>query len=211
MPDINHQILADALPYLRRYSRALTGNSKTADTLVLATIQALSQTNSMAADVFRKIDLYRIFTQILNGPAGDHVKTLSPLVEAESNVERRILGIPSMARQAFLLGAVEGFNDRQIVEILDIVPLRLPALKAEATAQIIKQVATDALIIEDEMFIAADLEDILTSLGHNVIGIERTHAAAVRAIKFARPSLILADIQLADGSCGIDAVNEILL
>ncbi|MGE3712495.1 MAG: response regulator, partial [Hyphomicrobiaceae bacterium] len=86
----------------------------------------------------------------------------------------------------------------------------LPDLKAKARAAIQAQVATDVLIIEDEMFIAADLVEIVTSLGHRVIGIERTHADAVRTIQFEKPGLVLADIQLADGSSGIEAVNEIL-
>ena len=38
----------------------------------------------------------------------------------------------------------------------------------------------------------------------------RTHREAVAAIGEAKPGLILADIQLADGSSGLDAVNDIL-
>ena len=41
-------------------------------------------------------------------------------------------------------------------------------------------------------------------------GIARTHSAAVELAHGKRPDLILADIQLADGSSGIDAVNELL-
>src|ERR1700731_1692688 len=55
-----------------------------------------------------------------------------------------------------------------------------------------------------------DIEALVESLGHNVIGIARTHAAAVTLAKTKRPGLILADIQLADGSSGLDAVNELL-
>ncbi|MGB8528559.1 MAG: response regulator, partial [Rhodoplanes sp.] len=45
---------------------------------------------------------------------------------------------------------------------------------------------------------------------HRVIGIARTHTEAVAIAKKKRPGLILADIQLADGSSGLDAVNELL-
>ena len=48
------------------------------------------------------------------------------------------------------------------------------------------------------------------SMGHQVTGIARTHTAAVDLAHQKRPDLILADIQLADGSSGIDAVNELL-
>jgi CheY-like chemotaxis protein len=38
----------------------------------------------------------------------------------------------------------------------------------------------------------------------------RTHNEAVAAVEKHRPGLVLADIQLADGSSGLQAVNEIL-
>ena len=68
----------------------------------------------------------------------------------------------------------------------------------------------DVLIIEDEPLIAMDLEGIVTSIGHEVQANARTHAEAVAAVKARRPGLVLADIQLADGSSGLEAVNEIL-
>ena len=56
-----------------------------------------------------------------------------------------------------------------------------------------------------------DLEALVTDFGHRVIKIARTHKEAVAALKDHSPGLILADIQLADGSSGLDAVNDILL
>ena len=73
-----------------------------------------------------------------------------------------------------------------------------------------RQIATDILIIEDEPLIAMDIEYIVSELGHNVTGIARTRDEAVELYKNTRPKMILADIQLADGSSGIDAVNDIL-
>ena len=72
------------------------------------------------------------------------------------------------------------------------------------------EIATDVLIIEDETFIAMDLESLVKNLGHNVIGVARTHSDAVALAKNKKPGLILADIQLADGSSGLEAVNELL-
>jgi CheY-like chemotaxis protein len=48
------------------------------------------------------------------------------------------------------------------------------------------------------------------SLGHHVLGVARTHSEAVALTKNKKPGLILADIQLADGSSGLDAVNDLL-
>ena len=66
------------------------------------------------------------------------------------------------------------------------------------------------LIVEDDPFIAMDIEEMVESLGHRVVGIARTQTEAVALFAKARPKMVLADIQLADGSSGIDAVNDIL-
>ena len=204
------QELLKYLPFLRRYARALTGHQQSADALVLATIQSLSLANSVPDSGGYRERLYRAFTKIWAGPAGEHIRALAVTNSGRSSVEKRLAALPSQARQAFLLSSVEDFDDTQISRILGINPVNLPEAKAQARAAITRQVKTSVLIIEDEMFIATDLEEIMVSLGHEVVAIERTHADAVAAICTTKPGLILADIQLADGSSGIDAVNEIL-
>jgi CheY-like chemotaxis protein len=65
-------------------------------------------------------------------------------------------------------------------------------------------------VIEDEAIIAMDIAAIVEGMGHRVTATARTHREAVRMASAEKPDLILADIQLADNSSGIDAVNEIL-
>ena len=65
-------------------------------------------------------------------------------------------------------------------------------------------------IIEDEPLIALDLESLVENIGHRVQGIARTHREAIAQVEKRRPNLVLADIQLADGSSGLEAVNDIL-
>ena len=55
-----------------------------------------------------------------------------------------------------------------------------------------------------------DIEQLVESLGHQVVGIARTRDEAVSLFKKEKPGMVLADIQLADNSSGIDAVNDIL-
>jgi CheY-like chemotaxis protein len=86
----------------------------------------------------------------------------------------------------------------------------LRRLVEESGRELAAEIATDVLIIEDETFIAMDLEGLVESLGHRVLGVARTHSEAITLAKGRRPGLILADIQLADGSSGLDAVNELL-
>ncbi len=87
---------------------------------------------------------------------------------------------------------------------------RVRELIDEAGREIANQIATDLLIIEDEMIIAMDLESIMRDLGHRVTAMVRTRSEALEAVKRKRPGLVLADIQLADDSSGLDAVNDML-
>jgi CheY-like chemotaxis protein len=74
----------------------------------------------------------------------------------------------------------------------------------------VDSVAGRVLIIEDDPMIGLDIEGIVTRLGHAVTGIARTRSDAVDLALKQPPDLVLADVQLADNSSGIDAVNEIL-
>ncbi|MHC3127604.1 Phyllosphere-induced regulator PhyR, partial [Brevundimonas sp. GN22] len=104
----------------------------------------------------------------------------------------------------------EGFTPSEAAQILDIDVSAVERLISQAQADIDAELATDVLIIEDEAIIAADIESLVRELGHRVTGTAATHTEAVEAVRQHRPGLVLADIQLADGSSGIDAVKEIL-
>jgi CheY-like chemotaxis protein len=110
----------------------------------------------------------------------------------------------------FLLVNVEGFSHAEAAQILETSQRRIGDLLREASAEIGRQIATDVLVIEDEPLIALDLQRILEGLGHRVNSIVRTHKDALTAAKLKRPGLVIADIRLADGSSGLDAVNDIL-
>src|SRR5262249_40882195 len=124
--------------------------------------------------------------------------------------ERNLGQITSMPRQAFLLISVEGFSEDDAATILNIDRQKLQELIDESGRELAAQIATDVLIIEDEALIALDLEDIVENLGHRSIGIARTRSEAIALSKTKPPGLILADIQLADGSSGLEAVNDLL-
>jgi DNA-directed RNA polymerase specialized sigma24 family protein len=202
------QTVSKYLPYLRRYARALTGSQSSGDAYVAATLEALIKEPDMLASASQpKIALFRIFTTIWNSLA---VNSANEPAGAAVPAERRISQLTPRPRQAFLLVSLEGFSDTDAAEILgeDIQTFR--GHVEEAGRELAAEIATDVLIIEDETFIALDLEGLAESLGHRVVGIARTHAEAVTLAKAKKPGLILADIQLADGSSGLDAVNELL-
>src|SRR5207302_5772763 len=124
--------------------------------------------------------------------------------------EQKLANITPLPRQAFLLVALEGFAEAEAARILDVDVVTLRGLIEESGRELAAEIATDVLIIEDETFIAMELEGLVESLGHRVLGVARTHSEAIALTKSKSPGLILADIQLADGSSGLDAVNELL-
>lgn len=203
------QLVAEHLPLLRRYARALTGSQASGDAYVAAMLEALLQDPSLLDESHGpRAGLFRLFTQIWNSVSVNNEGTDEPLPQAAS--ERRLSNITPLARQAFLLLSLEGFSEEEVAHILATDVAKVRELTDEAGRELAAEIATDVLIIEDETFIAMDLESLVRNLGHNVIGVARTHSDAVALARAQRPGLILADIQLADGSSGLDAVNELL-
>lgn len=208
--------IAPHLPYLRRFARSMCGNQDSGDAYVVHALEAIiADPASFPADLDPKIGIYRTFVRVWNSI---HVNTLKdePLDDeplpgtAPALPDRRLEAITPRPRQAFLLVAVEGFAPKEASAILDCTVAELTGLIDEAGREIAAQVATDVLIIEDEPIIAMDLEALVEALGHRVCHVARTHREALTAVRKARPGMILADIQLADGSSGLEAVNEIL-
>ena len=105
---------------------------------------------------------------------------------------------------------MEGFSHEDAAFLIDKKPEEVSTLVKDALTEIEKQTKTRVLIIEDEPIIAMDIESIVLDLGHEVTSIAVTRDEAVAAAEEQKPGLILADIQLADDSSGIDAVKDIL-
>jgi DNA-directed RNA polymerase specialized sigma24 family protein len=202
------QAVAQHLPYLRRYARALTGNQSSGDAYVAATLEALIQDPSVLETTSStRIALYKLFTKIWNSVA---LNDENDPGDGNLPVEQRLAHLTPRPRQAFLLVALEGLSEDDAGKVLEVDVPTLRSLVEESGRELAAEIATDVLIIEDETFIAMDLESLVESLGHRVLGVARTHSEAVALAKAKRPGLILADIQLADGSSGLDAVNELL-
>jgi len=85
--------------------------------------------------------------------------------------ERRLSNITPLPRQAFLLLSLEGFSEQEVAFILDTDVADARKLADAAGREMAADIATDVLIIEDETFIAMDLESLVRNLGHNVIAL----------------------------------------
>lgn len=205
------KVISGYLPNLRRYARAIMGTQKGGDAAVLAALQALvNRRTSALEDRAVRIELYKVLLEICTGPAGGHILQLASDCP-QSSAEQAVSCLSMRPRQAFLLTAMEGFSHNDTAEILGCSVPEAQDLLSRAQIEIATQTSTEVLIIEDEVFIAQELARLVERLGHRVYAKVRTHKQAIRAIdQHHKPGLILADICLADGSNGIDAVNQIL-
>jgi CheY-like chemotaxis protein len=202
--------LAALIPYLRRFARALTGSQTSGDAYVAAVLETIvADPGVLDRRLELRVALYKAFCNLWQSlDVNMMADTPSSAVEQQAN--RRLSVIAPRHRQAFLLRTVEEFTLEETAEILGVSSEETNRLIDEVGSEIAAQMATDVLIIEDEPVIAMDIETLVTSLGHRVSAIARTRDEAVAAAHKHRPGLVLADIQLADGSSGLDAVNDML-
>lgn len=198
------------IPYLRRYARILSGSQEAGDQYVRICLETLvEEPERLTSGSSPRLQLYRLFHRTWVGIA----ERISPSEfspdptggEDEAPLDK----LPSRRRQVLLLMAVEGFSLDETAAILDIMPEQAESELTAARLDLNDQAATSVLIIEDEPIIAFDLRDIVSEMGHKVVGIAATKEEAVSLAMTKRPGIILADIQLGDGSSGIDAVAEI--
>ena len=201
--------LAPHLPYVRRYARALTGDQQTGDNYVRVALEALAAgERQLPEQMSPRVALYHVFHAIWATTGARLEDTVE--VEASNDAANRLMRIAPRSRQAFLLTALEGFAPSEAAQILGTDVGEVEGLIGSAQSEIDAELATDVLVIEDEPIISEDIQALVRELGHTVSGTATTHDEAVDAVARQRPGLVLADIQLADGSSGIDAVKDIL-
>lgn len=202
--------IAPHLPYLRRFARALAGSQASGDAYAVAALQSLVEEPSLLLDPDDpRVSLYRLLLGVwasMPSTPGRSAAESSSIRGAQEKLTR----LTPRPRVAFLLAEMEGLSNDQVARVLGCTPGQAEDLIATAQQELASQMATDVLIIEDEPIIAMDLEALVESQGHRVMGTAATHDEALALIQAERPGLVLADIQLADGSSGLDAVNEIL-
>ncbi len=210
------QTIAPHLPYLRRFARVLTGNQASGDSYAIATLEAIVANPACFETALEpKVALFKVFLRVWGSIAlvksqGGADLDRADAANADDIGLRRLGALAPRSRVAFVLSSIEGFDHNQISLALDCALAQTVGLLHEASQELAREIATDVLIIEDEPIIAMDLQALVEGLGHRVTNVARTRRQAVAAAENRQPGLILADVQLADGSSGIDAVNDIL-
>ncbi len=158
----------------------------------------IADPNLLGEEGGSRLAMFRVFHRIWNP------------MQAVNIADGLISHLPVSTREAMLLTMVEGFSTSQAADILQSTDDQVRMMIAAARQQLEAQLRASVMIIEDEAIIAMHLRKIVQSLGNTVAGVARTRDEAVTMARDVLPDLILADISLADGSSGIDAVKDIL-
>lgn len=207
---LKHQIVQH-LPYLRRYARALTGSQTVGDEYIRGCLETLlHQPEFMAAGNSVPVQLFKLFHKFadtVESSTDDIAKLADPV---ERRVGERLIALAPVDRQALLLVHQEGFSQAEAADILGFSSNEVAQRIDDAWANLKRQPTTSVLIIEDEPVIALDVAESVKSLGHTVTGVANRASQAIAIAKATPPGLVLADIQLKDGSTGVTAVREIL-
>jgi CheY-like chemotaxis protein len=188
MNAVSQTELLRALPYARRFARAVTGDRDRGDALVARVLAA------PLPDLPPRLALYRAITQ--TAPAGTAAGTAAG-------------GLTARQRQLLLLTALEDLAVADAARVLGLTAedATHEAEAARAALRVVR--ATDILVIEDEPIIALDLRRLVEACGHRVVGLARSETEAERLAAENRPGLILADINLGRGGDGSKAVARI--
>lgn len=186
--------LIRALPYGRRYARALTGSQPEGDLLVAESLRGLSAQRLKEGFT----PLYQLY------------EAISGLFSRKGfAAEYDVAGLSVTQRQLLLLITLEEVPVEMAARITGVSTKQAEQELEDAQGRLHKNVQTSVLIIEDEPIIAMDIEQLVLQCGHQVAGIAHTQADAVKLARETKPGLILADINLGPGGDGIQAVAEI--
>ncbi len=195
MSDVRREGLMRALPYARRYARALTGAQSTGDRLVADSLREMMSHGGTAMSDDIRLAFYEHVTRSFN--------RMPPLQDAPHDLS-------AVERQLLLLTALEELRVEDAAPIVAMTAQQATERLAAARTRLRDAAATDVLIIEDEPIIALDIEELVQGCGHRVVGVAATESEAVALAARTRPGLILADINLGRGGDGTSAVARIM-
>lgn len=198
------------LPYLRRYARALTGSQKLGDEAVRKLLEIAVNTPNIRKTLLQgRVGLYTAFTRSLSNAIPISTDDASSSWH-EQKAQSRLSHIAPLQRQALLLTTLEDFTREEASQVLGISVEEVNRAVTEVIRNIENETATGILIIEDEPLISMQLEALVLDMGHTITGTAATRAQAQDIFAKEIPGLVLADIQLRDGSSGIDAVEDLM-
>ncbi|WP_237217150.1 PhyR family response regulator anti-anti-sigma factor [Falsiroseomonas oryziterrae] len=191
MSEPDRTALLSALPYARRLARALTGSQAKGDAMVADALRG--GVSGAAGEAEARLALFAAVARVAGSQPEEPA---APLTRTE--------------RLLLLLTSLEELDLEDAAGVLGLDADLARAMLASARERLRAASAARVLIIEDEPIIAMDLQQLVESAGHEVVGLAASEAEAVALADRTRPTLVLADVNLGHGGDGATAVERIL-
>jgi branched-chain amino acid transport system permease protein len=139
--------IAQHLPHLRRFARALSGSQSSGDAYVASLLEVIgADPSSFPDNASPRVALYKAFTRVWNS-VSLNLEGNAAGEEDHGAADRTIEVMTPLPRQAFLLHSVEAFDIEEVATILDMPVSEVTALIDEAGQEIAAHIATEVLIL----------------------------------------------------------------
>ncbi len=142
--------VANDLPFLRRYARALSGSQTTGDAVVRATLEAILADKALQQSLSGgRVPLYHAFNRVWSSVQLDipqEVLVTSGPSDHELAAQDRLRTITPLNRQALLLTTLEDFSVAEAAEILGLPQDEVDKLVRDAIDEIDRESTTSVLI-----------------------------------------------------------------
>lgn len=188
--------ISQALPFARRYARAMLGDRDLGDDLVSVALREVMDALEARSGHWLE---HQLPEHLLYSAA-------SRLMQEQALADSAAM----LRRQVLLLATLEGLSLRNVARILEIAEAEVATLLEAARHEVRAGVSAATLIIEDDVLIGAHIQRIVSECGHRVVGVAASEAEALKMAQADPPGLILADVNLGRGGDGIEAVARIV-
>ncbi len=196
-------VMEQHLRRLRRYASILTGSKETADRLILNCLEDLAPHPGPLRLDFGRVDLFRKFHDTIAEREYSFCLSDWPALSAmQTEALGKLACLSKRDRAVLLLRNVEQFEVDDVARIMGLPRGEISRISISASKILAGFEHHLILIIEDEFFIARDLSRIVTEMGHTVCGIVGDADTAIKIAESQKPSLLLADLRLANGEFG---------
>lgn len=204
--------LRERLPRLRRHGYLLTGNRHAADEAVAACLAALPRDAAGKPFAADEVALFRTFHSAVLAPT-EPIAGPDAACEADADLAEtrdRLFALPPLERRVLLLVSLEGFTIADAAAVLCIQRGRAAGALMGARSRMVQpQRRLRAMIIEDDQIIGMDIAESLYEMGYDDCVYATSGSEAMEAFGGGEPDLIIADVVLSDGPCGIEVARNL--
>jgi CheY-like chemotaxis protein len=207
LPPWHRERIVRELPMLRRFAHAFAGGPLAGDARLACYLGAGQLPCADLDDRAVRVALVRGFLSF--DRARGSIDLLEPGLGEEA-VRAALLRLEGDERAAVLLHDMCDVAYEDVAPMLGITALQAAQHVRSGRAALARQCGARVMVIEDEPLIALHIQQIVSDMGHVVCATAHRESEVADLAERTQPTLILADLNLAEGGSGAAAVRDVL-